>query len=113
MAAAKKKAPRRKSSAKSSERVGVPQKHGGVLIPGAGGGRQPGAGRPPNEFKALCQRLASRDATVKRVASILRDATHPQFMPALKWATENGYGKPDQNLALQGKLDVTVRYADE
>lgn len=40
------------SSAQSSgakpKRAPIPQKHGGALIPGAGGGAQPGAGRPPS-----------------------------------------------------------------
>ena len=29
----------------------VPQPHGGALLPGAGGGPQPGSGRPPSEIR--------------------------------------------------------------
>lgn len=60
--AAKTPAPVKKSaqkpSAKSSappaakvRRAGVPQKHGGMLIPGAGGGPQPGSGRPTSVLR--------------------------------------------------------------
>ena len=48
----KKKRPvkrKKKSSVKSSALV--PQKHGGALLPGAGGGPQPGAGRPPSKIR--------------------------------------------------------------
>ena len=47
-----------KSSKKSS--VGVVQPHGGMLIPGAGGGPQPGAGRPPSSFRKLCRKRFQR-----------------------------------------------------
>lgn len=42
-----------KPSGKASERQLVPQPHGGALLPGAGGGPQPGGGRPRSEVKAL------------------------------------------------------------
>lgn len=41
----------RKSSGESSVRRPVPQPHGGALVPGAGGGPQPGAGRPPADIR--------------------------------------------------------------
>lgn len=44
-----------KPSAKSSGRTPVPQPHGGALVPGAGGGRQPRSGRPPSAVKAACR----------------------------------------------------------
>jgi hypothetical protein len=52
----------RKSSVKSSGRVKQPQPHGGALVPGAGGGRQPGAGRPPSAIRA-----AAREQLDKRL----------------------------------------------
>ena len=39
-----------KSSVESSVEM-VPQPHGGALLPGAGAGKQPGAGRPSNELR--------------------------------------------------------------
>ena len=48
----KKKSPvkrKKKSSVQASALV--PQKHGGALLPGAGGGPQPGAGRPPSKIR--------------------------------------------------------------
>jgi hypothetical protein len=63
----------------------------------------PNAGRPPDAFKALCQEMATRDETLAAVRAILADRTHPQFMAALKWASENGYGRPTQALEVTGK----------
>ena len=45
------KAPR-KPSDKPTERKKVPQPHGGYLVPGAGGGPQPGSGRPTNAIRS-------------------------------------------------------------
>ena len=41
-------------SEKPSVEVGklIPQPHGGALLPGAGGGPQPGSGRPPDALRA-------------------------------------------------------------
>jgi hypothetical protein len=40
-----------KPSGKPSGRTPVPQPHGGALVPGAGGGPQPGSGRPPSAIR--------------------------------------------------------------
>jgi len=74
----------------------VPQPHGGALNAGGVRGHRGGSGRKPDEFKAMCARLASREATARRVRAILDDADHQHFMRALQWATENGYGPPAQ-----------------
>jgi hypothetical protein len=95
-----------KSSAKSSgrkKREPIPQPHGGAIIPGAGGGPQPGAGRPTDEFKAMCRELVTRDATWKAVQAILKDPEHSHYMSALKWASEHGYGKPTETVEVTGK----------
>lgn len=67
-------------------------------------GGAPGSGRKPDEFKEMCRRLASGEATAKRVMKILGDENHPQFMAALKWATEQGYGKATQSVEHSGKI---------
>lgn len=42
----------------------VPQPHGGALLPGAGGGPQPGAGRPPSWFREEARRLLAEKSSV-------------------------------------------------
>lgn len=60
---------RKQSSGKSSGRAPVPQPHGGALIPGAGGGTQPGAGRPPSLLREqLRGSFAERRAILERIA---------------------------------------------
>lgn len=94
------------------ERPLIPQPHGGAIIPGAGSGCKPGhGGRPKSEFKKLCQELASGEKTQENVRAILEDRDHPQFMAALRWASENGYGRPEQPIS--GNLNLNVRRADE
>ena len=59
----------------------------------------PNAGRPPDKFKQMCQALASSVEVEQRVAEILnRGSKDPMFLGALKWASEHGYGRPDQNV---------------
>jgi hypothetical protein len=98
---------------KKPRRAPVPQPHGGALVPGAGGGPQPGAGRPADEFKRMCRELASSKEVFAKVKKILKDDEHPLFMPALKWATENGYVKeiltvasPEVQVRLQQQAQV-------
>lgn len=81
------------------------------------GGTNPGAGRPTDEFKALCRQLASRAKTFEVAEKIL---DNPEIYPslytgALKWATEHGYGKPTESIELTGKDGgaVIVRYVRE
>lgn len=65
----------RKPSVKSS---GIPQPHGGVLVPGAGGGKQPGAGRPPSIIREQL-----RGSFADRVA-ILQDIADGKVVQRLK-----------------------------
>lgn len=46
----------------------------------------------------MCQELASSAETLKSARAILKDPKHPAWTGALKWATENGYGKPKESL---------------
>lgn len=98
-------------SAQKSAPPGVPFQQGNDRRRGKGPPKGQG-GRPPDEFKALCQELATRDLTVDAVKGILEDPSHGQFMAALKWATENGYGKPAQ--PIEGNpdkpLELRVRF---
>lgn len=62
----------------------------------------PNAGRPPDAFKEMCRKLASSDDVEGELTSILKKRRgkgakrDPEFMAALKWTSENGYGKPSQ-----------------
>lgn len=76
-----------------------------------GGTNKGGPGRPPDEFKALCQQLATNGAVVAAV--VLRDKDHPAYLGALKWATEHGYGKPKETIDLQHSGKVAVTFARE
>jgi hypothetical protein len=62
----------RKPSALSSGMELVPQPHGGALVPGAGGGPQPGSGRPPSWFRERCRELLAEDIDLngKRIKRI-------------------------------------------
>lgn len=70
-----------------------------------GGTNKGGPGRPPDEFKAMLAALASRDETMAAVRRILDDPSHPQFIRALEYATERGYGKVAQAHEVKGEVE--------
>ena len=81
----------------------VPQPHGGALLPGAGGGPQPGSGRPPNAFRKALRDLVDREKVHKHLLAVLEAGpNHPQFLDVLKYTTEHGYGKAGQSLEVTG-----------
>lgn len=86
----------------------IPQKHGGALNSGGTPGNRGGPGRPPDAFKELCRQLASGEKTIANVREILANPDHAQFLPALRWATEHGYGKPKES----HELEVGDKLAD-
>lgn len=95
-----------KKSAKKSApgrpfQPGTDQRRGNGPSKGA-----PNAGRPPDKFKELCRELASGQKTIEAVEAILEDQSHSQFMAALKWASEHGYGRPSQPLEHSGTITI-------
>jgi hypothetical protein len=68
----------------------------------------PKAGRPPDEFKAMLAGLASWDATLHSIATILRDPDHPAFQKALDYVTDRGYDKLAESVTVGGSLAVEV-----
>lgn len=66
----------------------------------------PNAGRPPDKFKELCRELATGEKTVAQLRLILKSKKDPQFMSALRWASEHGYGKPAQPLEHTGSITI-------
>lgn len=91
-----------KSSAHPSGRLMVPQPHGGALVPGAGGGPQPGSGRPPSELRrrlvgSLTERVTIAEAMADGKAMkeahiplhvVLKHATCPVCAGALEKLAE-------------------------
>lgn len=102
----------RRATAPVGESLKTPPQSPPLRVPAHGngklrvGGTNRGGGRLPDAFKGLCRQLASGEMTVQQVEAILRDANHPQFMAALRWATEHGYGKPKETVEHQGAVDV-------
>jgi hypothetical protein len=99
--AAKPAGRKRKTPAKTPMRTPA---HGNGRLR-VGGTNKGGPGRPPEAFKELCRQLASGETTVEQVEKILQDQTHPQFIAALKWATEHGYGKPTEHVEHSGTVN--------
>lgn len=95
------------SSDKSSKPVrGRPFVKGDPRIrPGRNGGR------PKDEWKAALRALASADEVLDAVAAILSDPSHPQFLRALEYASERGYGKEAQGV--EGDVRLTIVRRDE
>ncbi len=89
-----------------AEAVLVPQRHGGALR--RGGTNKGGTGRPPDAFREMCRRLGSRESTIEAVEEILDDHDHPQFMSALKWVTEYGYGKAVQPIIKDEQQEMII-----
>ena len=51
----------------------------------------------------MCQALASDDEVLKQVKIILKNPDHAQFMRALQWATDRGYGKAPESVDVTSK----------
>lgn len=91
----------------------IPQAHGGAIYSGGVPGN-PGGGRTPDAFKALCQQLACSGAeAVARIMQKPNAEDHPAYLGALKWATEHGYGKPKESVEHTGKVTVKVVFGAE
>jgi hypothetical protein len=99
-------------------RFAPPPRPGGPRLPlGAHpwntGGKKGRSGRKPAAFKEMCRLLASSDLVWQSVQLILMNPHHPSFIGALKWAGENGYGKPAQKIDLKGDLKTPGRLTRE
>ncbi|HEX7828675.1 MAG TPA: hypothetical protein VF787_03430 [Thermoanaerobaculia bacterium] len=93
---------RKKTAGESAAPGKVKQPHGGELLTGGVPGNKGGTGRPPDKFKAMCRELASSADVEREVKKILKKGSKdPMFVPALRWATEHGYGKASQAVTLE------------
>ncbi len=72
----------------------------------------PNAGRPPDAFRLLCRDIATRGAQALIAEKVMKDPKHPAFQTALRWATENGYGKAPQTLEHTGKAGGPIETRD-
>lgn len=86
----------------------IEQPHGGKLLPGGVEGNK-GGGRPPNEFKAMMQALASAPERFETLSQILSDPEHQHYAFALKHVTEHGYGKAPQTVNANIEGEITVK----
>jgi hypothetical protein len=131
-----------KTSGKTSGRAMVPQPHGGALLPGAGGGPQPGAGRPPSAIRnrlrgALDQRvpvleeIADGVVTIKlaqkcehcgkeptegapTVEEVLRQAANPaDRLKAIDMMAKYGFGSGMPSDEVRARLRATVALIEE
>lgn len=59
----------------------------------------------------MLREAVSSDVVLAGLQSILRDPSHPQFLKALEFATERGYGKETQ--PMEGDVKLTVVRRDE
>jgi hypothetical protein len=101
-------------SARKSARKGKPFKKGPDPRRGRGPAKgAPNAGRPPNEFKAMCRDVASLGAMALLAKKVMKNPKHPAFLTALRWATEHGYGKAVQPISGPhgGPIPVSVKSA--
>lgn len=88
-----------------------PGKNGGTLKVG---GRNPGSGRPPDEWKAAMRYLASRGATLKKAKQILESAEDGQLWASVwKFAGEQGYGRAHQTISKASVSRVEFALVDE
>src|SRR5688572_27783207 len=65
----------------------VSQHHGGALLKGGQVGNKGGSGRPPNEWKQLCQSLASREEMIEHAQRVLNNPDHPAWLGAWRFVT--------------------------
>lgn len=69
----------------------------------------PGPGRPPDEFKRRMAAIASGDKQLKALEEIAKDKGHPDFLKALAFAADRGYGKAQQHVDVTtGGQPITV-----
>lgn len=82
-----------------------PGKNGGTLKVG---GTNPGSGRPPDAWKALCADMADRGAKAALAKKVLDDPEHPAWLGAWKFVAEQAHGKAAQTI--KGDPDQPLRF---
>lgn len=101
---------RKNTPSKTPTREG---KNGGKLKTGNPGNKG-GTGRPRDQWKAELAAMASSDAVMEHIKSVLEiGPTHPFFPKALDFASERGFGKEATPVEQSGSLDLNVVIREE
>lgn len=81
--------------------------------PGNSGGKKGRSGRKSNAWKRLWRTEVNKEAVLAAARAILKDPKHPHFKSVLQWASEQGYGKPTQEIAGELHTSLTIRLVEE
>lgn len=100
-------------TAKPSAKPSVPQPHGGALVPGAGGGPQPGSGRPKGTLKAFLTKLRKDPLAHDALEKAARDENSRNFRTAWKIAADYDDEKPAEKHTIVGPIVVKVSFSRE
>ena len=73
---------------------------------GPGGGKKGRSGRKPDAWKEMMRKLVNRRSTLAALKRVLKNPQHPAWAGALKFAAEQAYGKPTQEIAIEAKLTL-------
>lgn len=76
----------------------MPQPHGGALVPGAGGGPQPGSGRPKKAFKRFLAELREDPEAQDALALAAKNPTFRSFSAAWGVITDYDESKPGKKV---------------
>jgi hypothetical protein len=76
----------------------VPQAHGGVLIPGAGGGPQPGSGRPKKAFTSFLKTVREDPEAQAAIERAAKDEKSRAFSAAWGIITDYDEQRPGQKV---------------
>jgi len=73
---------------------------------GPGGGKKGRSGRKPDAWKEMMRKLVNRTSTLRALKRVLKNPQHPAWAGALKFAAEQAYGKPTQEIAIEARLTL-------
>ena len=69
-------------------------------------GKKGRSGRKPDAWKELMRRLVNRQSTIRALKRVIKNPRHPAWQGALKFAAEQAYGKPSQEIASASRLTL-------
>lgn len=94
-----------KSTGQKDTRPRIPQPHGGALVSGAGGGPQPGSGRPSNWWREKMRELRDRWLVTAEAFGIVDDPSHPEWRRLGVFLHEAVDGKAPASVDVTSKGD--------
>ena len=81
----------------------IPQPNGrGALLSGGIPGLPSNGGRPRDEWKAQMRKLADAWQKQEVAGAVVADPSHPHWMSAGKYVTDQGYGAPPKPVEITG-----------